>query len=57
MFQSDFKIVADYFVQMRENNDYIPSKETIRHVQEVLQLMAVMNEDTRFEDAYREEFG
>lgn len=54
MFQSDFKIVADYFVQMRENNDYIPTKETIRHVQEVLQLMAVMNEDTRFEDAYRE---
>lgn len=55
MFQSDFKIVADYFVQMRENNDYIPTKETIRHVQEVLQLMSVMNEDTRFEDAYREE--
>lgn len=55
MFQSDFKIVADYFVQMRENNDYIPTKETIHHVQEVLQLMAVMNEDTRFEDAYYEE--
>ena len=23
MFQSDFKIVADYFVQMRKNHDYI----------------------------------
>lgn len=55
MFQSDFKIVADYFVQMRENNDYIPSKETIKHVQEVLEFMAVMNEDTRFEEAYHEE--
>lgn len=55
MFQSDFKIVADFFVQMRENNDYIPSKETIYHVQEVLQFMAVMNQDMRFEDAYREE--
>lgn len=54
LFQSDFKIVADYFVQMRENNDYIPTRETIHHVQEVLQLMAVMCEDTRFEEAYQE---
>ena len=55
MFQSDFRIVADYFVQMREKNDYVPSKETIKHVQEVLEFMAVMNEDARFVEAYREE--
>lgn len=55
MFQSDFKIVADYFVQMRKNNDYIPSKEIIRHVHEVMELMSVMNEDNRFEEAYIEE--
>lgn len=55
MFQSDFRIVEDYFVQMREKNDYVPSKETIKHVQEVLEFMAVMNEDARFVEAYREE--
>ena len=55
LFQSDFKIVADYFVQMRENRDFVPTRETIQHVQEVLQLMAVMTEDTRFEEAYNEE--
>ena len=27
LFHSDFKIVADYFVQMRENGDYHPSPE------------------------------
>ena len=57
MFQSDFKIVADYFVQMRENDDYVPSKETIQHVQEVLQLMAVLSGDSRFEEAYQEDGG
>jgi len=32
MFKSDFKIVADYFVQLRKNKEYIPSKEEIIHV-------------------------
>ena len=49
MFQSDFRIVADYFVQMRENGDYIPSKEVMDHVQAVLELLNVMAEDKRFE--------
>ena len=54
MFKSDFLIVADYFVQMRKNRDYVPSKETIRHVHEVLQLMSVMTNDYRFEESYNE---
>ncbi|MBP5465570.1 MAG: hypothetical protein J6Y13_10415 [Treponema sp.] len=49
-FRSDFRIVADYFVQMRVNKDYNPSRETIRHVHEVLQLMRVLSRDRRFED-------
>ena len=49
-FHSDFKIVADYFVQKQRNNDYIPSKEKISHVEAVLQLLSVMTKDTRFED-------
>ncbi len=55
LFQSDFKVVADYFVQMRENNDYIPSKETLEHVREVFDLMSVIAGDARFEEAYSEE--
>ena len=51
MFKSDFRIVADYFVQMRINKDYIPSKETIKHVDEVLKLMSILTQDERFEQA------
>ena len=45
LFKSDFKIVADYFVQMRTNKDYKPSRQIIKHVNEVLQLMAVFTID------------
>lgn len=52
MFQSDFRIVADYFVQKRENGDYTPDSREIKHVQETLQLLSVMTNDNRFEEAY-----
>lgn len=48
MFKSDFRIIADYFVQMRKNKDYIPSKDEIRHVDELLKLMAVLTNDDRY---------
>lgn len=51
-FQSDFRFVADYFVQMRRNRNYIPSSATIRHVHEFLQLMAAMTGDHRYEEIY-----
>ena len=55
MFRSDFKIVADYFVQKRKNNSYIPTKEEIKHVEAVLQLLSIMEHDDRFaETMYRE---
>ena len=50
LFQSDFKYVADYFVQVRKNRKYVPSAETIDHVRETLQLMAVLTKDQRFEE-------
>ena len=49
-FHSDFKTVADYFIQMREKGEYIPSPERLHHVEAVLQLLSVMTNDTRFED-------
>ena len=50
LFKSDFKIVADYFVQVRTNKDYKPSPQKIKHVHEVLQLMAIFTNDKRFEE-------
>ena len=48
IFRSDFKIVADYFVQMRKNKKYVPSKEEIRHVDAILKMMAILSGDERF---------
>ena len=49
-FHSDFRTVVDYFIQMRENGEYIPSPERLQHVEAVLQLLSIMTDDTRFED-------
>ena len=54
MFQSDFRIVADYFVQMRKNKKYQPSKDVITHVHEVFQLMSAMTGDNRYEEVYND---
>ena len=56
MFQSDFRIVADYFVQMCKTGTYSGSKENIVHVQEVLNLMTYLTKDNRFREAYEEEW-
>ena len=49
-FRSDFKIVADYFVQMQRTGNYVPSHEKIQHIEAVLQLLGVLTEDNRFEE-------
>ncbi|MBR5970693.1 MAG: Rpn family recombination-promoting nuclease/putative transposase [Lachnospiraceae bacterium] len=51
MFRSDFRIVADYFVQLRKNKRYKPSEETIRHVTELLDLMQALTKNNKFEEA------
>ena len=51
-FQSDFKFVADYFVQMRKTGKYIAPNEKIVHVQEMLSLMSALTDDSRFTDVY-----
>ena len=50
-FTSDFRIVADYFVQMRRNRDYVPSHRVIKHVDAVLKLLSALTRDNRFEEA------
>ena len=53
MFQSDFRYVADYFVQSRKNKDYTPAPGTIRHVHETLQLLEALTGDIRFEESFK----
>lgn len=57
MFQSDFKVVADYFVQKRKNKNYMPTKTEIKHVEAVLQLLSIMEHDDRFTEAIYKENG
>lgn len=53
MFQSDFKVVAEFFVRRRKNKDYIPeSKVKLKHVQEVLNLLSAVTEDARYKQVY-----
>lgn len=51
-FKSDFRIVADYFAQKRKTGKYTGTKDEIRHVHALLQLLCVMEKDDRIEQAY-----
>ena len=54
-FKSDFKIIADYFVQMRETGNYKPMTDNVKHVWELLLLMGSLTDDDKFKlDYYRE---
>ena len=50
LFKSDFRYVADYFVQKRMTHDYHPSSDVVQHVDETLKLMSVLTGDRRFEE-------
>ena len=54
MFQSDFKVVADYFRQKRVKGDYIPGTEIIKHVDEVMKLLSALTGSRSFEFANKE---
>ncbi len=47
-FHSDFRIIAEYFVNKRRNTDYVPSPQEIRHVDEFLKLMQALEGDDRY---------
>ena len=48
MFQSDFKIIADFFVQKRKCEDYVPLDDPIMHEDEFLKMMEIMVGDKRY---------
>ena len=54
-FQSDFRIVANFFKQKRINKDYVPTKQTWHHVREILELLVAATGDDRYIQAYNEE--
>ena len=47
-FTSDFQIIADYFVQLSKNNDYVPKNKTIKHADSFLKLMSVLTQDDKY---------
>ena len=53
-FRSDFRIVANFFVNKRKNKNYIPDDPTeIKHVDEVLKLLQVMTGDDRYKEMFK----
>ena len=53
-FTSDFRLVADYFVQMRKTGKYVAPDDEIVHVQEMLSLMTALLGDDRFVEVYED---
>ena len=54
-FTSDFRIVADFFVQKRKDKGYEPSRQKITHVDEVLKFLRTMTGDSRYEVEFSKE--
>ena len=54
MFQSDFKIIADFFVQKRKCEDYVPLDDPIIHEDEFLKMMEIMVGDKRYSQVLKE---
>lgn len=52
MFKSDFKLIADYFVQLRKTGKYVPMQDNIKHIWETLNLLSVLTSDDSFEKTY-----
>ena len=41
-FSNPFRMVAEYFSQMRKQQEYHPSEEYVRHAKEMLDLMLLL---------------
>ena len=48
MFKSDFRLVADFFVQKKQTGRYIPPDIPIKHVDEFLKLLCTLVGDERY---------
>lgn len=52
LFHGDFRIILDYFNQMRKDRSCQPSKTVIDHVRAFLDLMSALTGDQRFNEIY-----
>lgn len=51
-FQSDFRIIADYFVQKQQRSgEYSPEKQEFRHTDAVLKFFDIFTDDGRYSEA------
>jgi len=50
-FANPFRLVAEYFSQMRKKQEYHPSEEYVQHAKEMLDLMETLTKDVRFKEA------
>ena len=50
-FSNPFRMVAEYFCQMRRKQEYHPSEEYVRQAKAMLDLMALLTQDVRFKEA------
>ena len=48
LFQSDFRAVAEFFTQIRKNDEYKSTDIELKHVDEVLKILAVFGEADKF---------
>ena len=55
MFKSDFRYVADFFVQLRKTGNPHLSGTEIKHVDELLKTISALTGDRRFEDEMNQE--
>ena len=53
-FRSDFRLLADFFVQKRLKGRYIPPNLPVKHVDEFLKLLSVMVGDKRYQEIIEE---
>ena len=54
-FQSDFRVVAEYFINTYTKKNYVPENKVIRHVDEFLKLMSVLTGDNQYETMAKNE--
>lgn len=47
-YKGDFQIIADYFVQINNSKEYIPSTKKMQHPDSLLKLMSVLTKDIRY---------
>ena len=52
LFKSDFRVVAEYFVQTRKNEDYHPSEQELKHIEDVMHLLNVLGGESRYEEMF-----